>query len=505
MLFTKEKHTILFFLFVLTTLLKPDPLQSQEMPGMRQGNFAGSQSVWINPANMFQSKVFFDVQLGALSGFAQNNFAYIPANDFRSYQILNEDVNLPVYEPSNNNFLYRTDERTRFGTVNIHLGGPSALFINGDHAFALNTAVRSYASTNALPFEVPIFGVEGLSYPPLYNIRFTNTNLQMGSMMWGEVGISYAYSFYKAYRDHWAAGITVKGLMAYGGGFLNLAHADYVVLNDSTMNILNVEGTAGMALPIDYDNNDFPASGSFFKGGGIGFDFGITFTRTQLGIQRHNPVRVCEQPFNDYEFRLGISLIDLGYVNFTNDAQLHYYEGSHFWESVDTMGFTNINNLTRDLSRVFYDDEEASYTDNRFRMGLPTALSIQFDYNFMPDWYVNATLIQPIRLLENTITRPAQLTLTPRYETDWFEFGVPIGLYEYRMPRIGVFARIGYFTIGTDRLGTLFGISDMDGMDIYASLKFNLRRGICIGGRDSGACARDDLYKKAMKRGFLWW
>jgi hypothetical protein len=98
------------------------------------------------------------------------------------------------------------------------------------------------------------------------------------------------------------------------------------------------------------------------------------------------------------------------------------------------------------------------------------------------------------------VRRPAQIAVTPRYETDWFEAMLPLSLYEYRLPRIGAAVRLGFLTIGTERLGTLFGVADINGMDVYASVKFNLRKGVCLGNRDTGACYNADNYKPRRKK-----
>ena len=71
------------------------------------------------------------------------------------------------------------------------------------------------------------------------------------------------------------------------------------------------------------------------------------------------------------------------------------------------------------------------------------------------------------------------LAITPRYETEWLEVSMPVSLYNYKYPRIGLSVRFLYFTVGTERLGTYLGLADINGMDIYASIKFHLKMGGC--------------------------
>ncbi len=79
----------------------------------------------------------------------------------------------------------------------------------------------------------------------------------------------------------------------------------------------------------------------------------------------------------------------------------------------------------------------------------------------------------------HTLRRPAQLALIPRYETKNLEFSVPISLYEYKYLRIGLAARVGFFSIGTEKLGTYLGLGDITGLDFYASVRFNFGKGSC--------------------------
>jgi len=115
--------------------------------------------------------------------------------------------------------------------------------------------------------------------------------------------------------------------------------------------------------------------------------------------------------------------------------------------------------------------------ESSMKIGLPTAISAQFDFHYSKNIYFGAFLIQPIRLNHHTLRRPSQLAIIPRYETKMLEVSVPISLYEYRYPRVGLSFRYSFFTIGTERLGTYLGIADLNGMDIYFSFKISFGKG----------------------------
>jgi len=484
-------------------------VDAQEMPGLLNSNYAGVSSVLINPANMVLSKSYFDMHLLTLQSFTQNNLIYIPGEDYRITNFIDPENDLPKYPPDNNNFLYYRNSLDKFAFNQQRFTGPSAMMMYGDHAVALHTAVRTHVSATNVPYEIGVFSIEGLKYDPLHNINFWSKNERISAMAWGEIGLSYAWAFKKEFRDKWSAGITVKRLLGHSAGFMKVDEIDYMVLNDSTIHIRSLTADAGFSVPVDYDSNEFPDDGPLFKGGGFGVDMGLTFTRMKQGFQRYNPDQLCEFPYSDYEFRLGISILDFGAAKFGTHSKLHRFEDvGLLWTNYDSVNYSNLNQMAAEFSQLFTGDPAASLQAESFTLGLPTAISVQFDYHYRRNVYLNATWVQAVPVWKYSLIRPSQIAFTPRYETDWFEFSLPLSLFQYRIPRIGASVRFGYLTVGTERLGTWLGMADLTGIDIYASFKFNLRKGKCLKKRTTDYCENEEygftkkqlrLFKKRVR------
>ena len=250
-------------------------------------------------------------------------------------------------------------------------------------------------------------------------------------------------------------------------------------MNDSTINVRHLDAGIGYALPVDYNNNDLPI-GPLFKGWGVALDLGFTYTRTKMGHQNRKFRELCMQSYPDYLYKIGISLLDLGTISFGKNARQHEYNNvGALWEEIDTLNFDNLDQVARLASEKFYGDPDASLSGNKISMLTPAAVSAQFDYQFIPNWYINTVVILPIILGPNNIQRPTQIAVVPRYESRLFEFSVPVSLYEMRKPRIGVAARFGFLTLGTDNLGGFLPFSDFTGMDFYFSVKLNFPKGFC--------------------------
>ncbi len=460
-----------FFLILLLSAL-PALAVAQEMWGVVNGNYAGINSTLINPAGMLHSKLYLDVNVATADLFFENNAIYIHQGDYKPIAFLRSDDNLPKYGIDGLPFDYYTNDQRKDYHFSALVMGPSFSISRRDDAFGFKTAFRAVASGRDIPYESVTFAYEGLGYEPYHNINFNDDVMRLTGMGWTEIGFSYARTVYRRGIEHLSAGITAKFLLGVAGSYVDMENLDYIVNNDSTLNIRNLRGEMGYAGV----NSDGP----LFNGQGFSFDIGIVYEKKSRGNSARRTGKLCRTPYEDYKYRIGISLLDLGLMNFTSDAAQHVYDDvGAFWMNVDTVNFGNIDQFTGMLSDVLYGDPDASLRSNKIKMILPATLSMQFDYHFRKQWYVNASAVQPIMSAKSYISRPAQISVTPRYETQYLEFSMPVSLYNYRYPRVGLSARFWFLTIGTDKILGFFNLTDFTGMDIYVSLKFNFMKGKC--------------------------
>jgi len=448
--------------------------------GITTSNYAGSTGVLLNPSSIVTSKLYMDINIVTADLFFENNYAFIHAEDYSLFKFLTPNPEFPKYGPDDMPFDHFKGKNDKYFYSSELIKGPSFMLAYGRHAFALHTGARALTSAYGIPYEIPNFGYYGLDYTEQQNINYTSKNFGSSALVMGEVGLTYAYAFRKIGMEDWSAGITVKRLFSVAGGYMRANDLDYMVLNDTTINIKNLDAELGFSFPMDYDNNDFPDDGPLIKGGGFGVDLGVTFQDKALSYQKRRFSKLCRQKYIDYTYKIGVSVLDLGYVNFKQNAQLHSYDDvSEYWVNIDTLNYYNLNALTQTLSEVFYGNPDSSLRDNKIKVFLPTAFSIQADYKIYRNWYAGGVFIQPVRIGKSFIRRPAQLALVPRYESANFEFAVPFSLYDYQYPRLGASIRYYFLTIGTDELLGLLGLTNFTGLDFYISLKINFRKGRC--------------------------
>ncbi len=456
---------------------------AQEMPGTTLGNYAGVNSLQLNPSALHNSKSHIDIQVAGLDLFLQNNALFISKSEYRFVNFFKSGYQWPTH------IEFGVEERTFYRYDNAldksafiqeRYAGPGAMLIRDEHAFALTTGIRTVLSLENVPYDVANFAYLGLGFTPQQDINYIhNKPFTVSAMAWGEIGLSYANAFYAHGFNRLSAGITVKGLLGLGGMYLNAARLDYVIPDDSTININNLEAVMGFALPVDYNTNQ-PDLQPIFKGAGIGFDVGFTYQRLSRFHQDDNYSLQCAKPYEDYLYRIGVALIDIGGIRFSNNAaKMNVDNRSSRWDNVNTLEFRNINQMLDTISYQFYGNNTSAYSGEKFTLWLPSALSVQFDYHLRKNWYVNANIIYGFTLARGSLARPAELSITPRYETRIFEASLPISLYDWSQPRVGLAVRIYGFTIGTDKIGGFFHFSDFSGLDFYFSVKVFFNKGSC--------------------------
>ncbi len=456
-------------------------VKSQEKSGISLSNFGGINSVRLNPSSLVNSKIYYDINIVSGDIFTENNFLFIHQNDYNLKGFLNRTPQIPSAETSGEGLDYNANIEFINGFEQTDILGPSFSIVMGNHATGIFTRAVTMTSVKNLPGYLGILFFEGLKYDTLHGIEQNYKEFEVAVSGWWEIGLSYAYTFKKIRQHQWSLGINARRLFGYSGVHIANYDANYTIIDTETINIKNLNAEIRYSLPIDYDTNEFPDNGRTFKGRGTAFDLGFTYRKNKESANSKNYRNFCEEVFEDYIFKIGVSVLDLGSLRFTENARQHSYENvSAYWQKTDTLEFRNINDMARQISTVFYNDPDASLVNaNKIVIGMPTALSLQGDYNYFANWHIAGMVVIPLKIGEAQIHRPSQVLASLRYETNTFEVALPVSLYDFNKPRIGFSARLYYFTVGTEKLGGFFGNNDFYGLDFYFSIKFHILKGWC--------------------------
>jgi hypothetical protein len=140
------------FLLIIFTVLSCMVVQAQDLLGISSSNYGGLSSVYINPANLADNRLKFEIQLfGTGFGVANNFMGFKPSYLVRdggltstAYPLL--DPIPPTEDFTTANFL---DNRRAFVNNNIYL--PSLLIsINEKNSVSLSARARSYFNVDGV-------------------------------------------------------------------------------------------------------------------------------------------------------------------------------------------------------------------------------------------------------------------------------------------------------------------------------------------------------------------
>ena len=224
------------------------------------------------------------------------------------------------------------------------------------------------------------------------------------------------------------------------------------------------------------------------KGGGWSTDIGFLFYKN-YSANFYNPC-IVRKDGKPYDYRIGVSLLDIGYVKFDKVASTYRFENvSTNWTGIDTVNFNGIDKTDSILGVQFYGTEDGALDKNKFTIATPASINAQIDYCINTFYYVNLSVMQRLPFGDNVIRRANQIALTPRFETRKLEIALPITYYDLFKPRVGFSVRYGAFTLGSDAIGALFGVTNTFGTDIYF--------GITI--KHFGSCDRGNGSRKKVQ------
>lgn len=450
----------LFYLFSSISLF------AQEQIGFHTDNYAGINSIRLNPTGYAQSPFGWDINLGEAGLFVDNNYVFIrPTSLLDLWK--NGDNGKYIFAPDqkgeialgSDDYLvdFKNDGKKRYVFQNAQIQGPSFFVkLNPRNYIGLHTGVRMASSLSGV--------TESLSYYTYDAIPFNQDiaidQFNLGLLSWGEVGLNYIHKI-PTQEGSLSIGATINRLTGFEAAYF---------YSDSDWSLQKLQGdslaTNATTLHLGYtqsnlSTSDFNASAN---GKGWSLDLGATYT---IGEYE-----------DGYDWKLGFSVLDLGRISFDGNATKHLLDTDNLvaiafdnykqYEDLEQLG-----DLVEQFSQDVLNDPAASFSDDKFNMWLPGAVSLQVERAFTPAFYLNATWVQGLPISQPGVRRGSVLALTPRLEKKWYGLSFPVSIYNYQRLRTGFALRLAFLTIGSDNLGSLVHKSDFYGTDFYMAIKLN--------------------------------
>jgi hypothetical protein len=259
-------------------------------------------------------------------------------------------------------------------------------------------------------------------------------------------------------------GISIKKFVPIAGAAVQVNDARFNLASDTSFNYLYA----------DMDAMFVQQTENFFKGG-MGLDLGFTYQKMESDCRSYfpNSKKMGCRTLN-YKYKIGVSILDIGSVKFNpSDVQsqgIRISQPSLYFSNYADVNSDSIFQAIENLDTLLNDEN----IKNVNKIHLPTAISAQFDYNLWDaKFYAFGSIMQglPISQQKFGMRRANSLMVGARFESRFFDIAIPISLYDYTTPQIGLSMRIYCLTIGTDKLLSMLGRTNLYGGDFYAHLK----------------------------------
>lgn len=441
------------FLFVLARV------HGQEQFGLANSNYAGTDAVPLNPARMATQWSWMDIRIVGAGASIWNDHVSIRGKE---RALLGETrESLRTADGDRFSFSESMRDGLRHGFVNAHVAAPAVSLVLGRSSIGASVRTRAAVSLTGIGPDLARFAYNGLSYRPQWGRRYRDDHVRIAAAAWTEFAATYARLLVA--RDHTliSGGITGKYLLAHGGAGLSLTDLDYIVQDTALAVVHSVSGRYGIATP------------AVDAGRGFGADIGVVYERTLEEADGYVPHGTCDPM--PYAFRLGISLLDIGGMRFkdpmagTFDAGMATYPD---YTSIDPGDAEGVDSLLAASLSSFR-------RSHVFQMGLPTAVSVQYDQRLMDHVYAAVDVVQNVAFGEgHRLRRPNTIAVVPRYERQRVELAVPVVFHEYdlRRPAAGVMLRLNNIVVGSDDLLSLLARRSARGADLYVRIKWTVFR-----------------------------
>ncbi len=434
---------------------------AQERFGLAHSNYNPTDAAYLNPARTAGQWPYTDIRILGADVHAWNSLVAWSDRD----RALVGEVRNGLAGQANGSVVRRGNALSdgHKAVVQANVLGPAVSLALGRGTFGIGMRSRVHISGSGVSKEMANYMFEGLNYAPQIGQRYHDRGVRMLGAAWTEFGVSYAHILKAEGFSMISAGVTLRYNIGHGAGALQFTDLDYTVFDTARLDVHNATARYGFAMP------------SANAGSGWGADLGAVYERTMDeadGYRPHKGASGCT-PMR-YRYRIGVSLIDLGGIRFRNAEAGTISTGSlsiadH--QHVPVQGVEGVDSLLA---------TSTNWTrTNAFKVGAPTALSVQYDQRLANNTYIAFAAVQQLAGRNTTrLRRSNSMAITPRFETRYFEAALPIVMHEYDVahPSIGFMLRLNGLVVGSDQIMPFISKGDVYALDLYVRVRWMIFR-----------------------------
>lgn len=443
--------------------------QAQEQLGLKIGNYAGVNSLAINPANNVNGPIQWDLNFFSFGFFYESNYIYIEranlflaglkASGFAPDPAIKADKKPPA-RPLYYNYFDRSKQRYNF-YMNAFAMAPSATLNYRDNSFGIFYKQRANGYANRISKDYGYY-----YYADSLTTEMFLDPMKVGLMHWGELGINYGRKITSIGFMDINIGITAKYLMGFDAVLLrNNVRKESIKIENGVKIPEGSDVDFNYATNYKYDYVNNKSIYDFKKiGDGASIDLGITLL-SPLG----------DDPDEVHVWKAGVAILDVGKIWYRERAETNNFASLDTFVIRDEYlaNTKDLDSFRAVVNQYAFGVEDHSVTGTTFQAWMPLTISAFFDINLSGPYYLAGHAMVRIPMKAMGLERSNWVALTPRIEKQNFEVGVPIVLYDFRRPRVGLYYRKGIFTIGSDNFSAWIIPQKMSGFDLYMGFKLN--------------------------------
>lgn len=437
---------LLFACFTLTA-------SAQSYLGFLSDNYSGLQSVTLNPANVTSSKFRSEINLVSVSGTVNNDYVTTSFSDL--FDDLDDLEDQELNPMDNNNF-----------TINADVLGPSFMFnLSPKHSIGIISRARTFLNVNEIKGE--LFDAFEDDFDSSNDFSLSEDEFTSTLHGWAEIGVIYGRTLLDKEQHFLKAGVTLKYLIGAGNAYIRGSNLTvdfdedgFGTVNGSNNGSIATTGIIqyGSSQGIDQDGEDTDFeidTGST----GFGADLGFIYE------WRPESVNLDNESVVNYKLKFGISITDIGSINYKN-AEAYSYD---ITEVVDEETFEEQESFEDKLDNLY----ARISTDDVTKVKLPTALHITADYNLDTQFFLNLRTDLSLRKGTgiNTSNIDNTVVITPRFERKWVSVFMPLSVMQYSGFHAGFGFRAGPLFVGSSTILTNLISSKSKAVNAFVGLK----------------------------------
>jgi hypothetical protein len=467
-LFNKGKWSLL----VLSLLLLNLHGYAQNYYAIQGSNYAGSLGIGNNPASIVNTPYKWDIDI--LSAQVKNSTNGVIIHNYSLFG-----------DPNKSQYSFREGDYRRYAYAdyNVNLLN-TRIALNRKQAIGFGINLRGYAqgSTSPIRFIDTLKTVGDFFDLGNYNRKLSGDVIHSS---WIEVFATWAQTIRDRPNARLNAGITAKLTRGISGAHLNVLNGTVVqTIHGNSYEYTMQDVYAEYGYSSNYDNwqkgkgnNQNLRDFLNHTRAGFSFDLGVEYIIKPGHI---SSVFDDEEDYYDYDWKIGLSLLDIGFNQFTHGKNGRIVSGfqDNITDTILDQRFDDISDLTELNERIVGIAGTIQQQSGVFHVVNPARLVLNVDHFITGAWYVNGNASLNLSSLSGSQWRLSELnmlTVTPRWETRRWGFYLPVQFNTKEKLWVGGAVKAGPLLLGVHNWATVFSKNKMQHGGAY--LAFVIRPG----------------------------